>query len=155
MTPANFLPSSGTSIGFICSNASPSIATIDQYTHSAQAVRLTTSRGIFISNLPMKIGVNDIRAALNQIGQPLSIQIGHMGKKTNAKVSFQTPNEARLAIERLNGATIKGWKIQVRHDREGDSAPSSSPQSRSETASSSSSSQVYPPIANGSNWGGN
>ncbi|KAF3915663.1 Nucleolin [Arthrobotrys entomopaga] len=77
-------------------------------------------RQIFVSNLPFNVGWQDLKDMFRQAGTVLraDVHIGHDGRpKGSGIVAFETPEDAKSAIQQFNGYDWQGRVLEVREDR--------------------------------------
>ncbi|EPS45345.1 hypothetical protein H072_560 [Dactylellina haptotyla CBS 200.50] len=83
-------------------------------------------RQIFVSNLPFNVGWQDLKDMFRQAGTVLraDVHIGHDGRpKGSGIVAFETPEDAKNAIQQFNGHDWQGRVLEVREDRFAGSTP--------------------------------
>ncbi|EWC47997.1 hypothetical protein DRE_02879 [Drechslerella stenobrocha 248] len=83
-------------------------------------------RQIFVSNLPFHVGWQDLKDMFRQAGSVVraDVHIGHDGRpKGSGIVAFETPEDAKNAIQQFNGYDWQGRVLEVREDRFAGSTP--------------------------------
>jgi len=84
------------------------------------------ARQIYVSNLPFNVGWQDLKDLFRQAGAVAraDVQMGHDGRpKGSGIVAFETPEDARAAINQFNGCDWNGRVLEVREDRFAGAAP--------------------------------
>ncbi|KAK6346024.1 hypothetical protein TWF730_010358 [Orbilia blumenaviensis] len=77
-------------------------------------------RQIFVANLPFNAGWQDLKDMFRQAGSVVraDVHVGHDGRpKGSGIVAFETPEDARNAIQQFNGHDWQGRTLEVREDR--------------------------------------
>lgn len=77
-------------------------------------------RQIYVSNLPYTVGWQDLKDLFRQAGSVIraDVQIGPDGRpKGSGIVAFESPDDARNAINQFNGYDWQGRTLEVREDR--------------------------------------
>ncbi|KAL8818676.1 MAG: hypothetical protein Q9191_007890 [Dirinaria sp. TL-2023a] len=83
----------------------------------------SSSRQIFVNNLPYTVGWQDLKDLFRQAAQQgavirADVHLGHDGRpKGSGIVAFENPEDARNAIAQFNGYDWQGRMLEVREDR--------------------------------------
>ncbi|RMZ82706.1 hypothetical protein DV738_g1462, partial [Chaetothyriales sp. CBS 135597] len=81
------------------------------------------ARQLYISNLPFNVGWQDLKDLFRQAAQEGSViradvHVDQTGRpKGTGIVAFESPNDARNAIQQFNGYDWQGRQLEVREDR--------------------------------------